>query len=262
MGFWSPAVIVGDARRHGVRVLPVDLHRSEGTCTVVADGLRLGFNYVKGLGEASIARVLEARLTGPFADLGDFCRRTRLPPRLVEHLILAGAMDGWKIPRRRLLWELGRLRYPIDALDLVFAEEGVQLPELSAAERFALERQLLGVSVDGHVMQFYRAWLETHGVLSSADLAGCQNGSPVRVAGLVVVHQTPPTAKGVHFITLEDEHGLLDIIVRPDVYERNRRVLHGSGLLVVVGILQRREGVVNVIAEQVAVINTETFGSL
>jgi error-prone DNA polymerase len=251
MGFWSPAVVVNDARRHGLQVLPVDLHRSEGTCTPTESGLRLGFNYVKGLGDASITRLVEARLAGPFEDLGAFCRRTRLPQRLVEHLILAGAFDGWGIPRRRLLWLLGTLRYEADELELVFSDDGVSLPELSTAEKFALERSLLGVSIDTHVLEFYRAWLDAHGILSSADVRQRRNGDKVRVAGLVVMHQSPPTAKGVHFISLEDECGLLDLIVWPDVYARYRRVLHGASLLLVEGVVQRREAVLNVIAKRV-----------
>lgn len=255
MGFWSPAVVVNDARRHDIQVLPADLHRSEGTCTVVEGGLRLGFNYVKGWGEASIGRLLDARLVGPFADLGDVCRRTRLPPRLIENLIMAGACDGWGVPRRKLLWQLGKLRYQADELDLDFPEDGVWLPELSAAEKFALERALLGVSLDGHIMEFYRAGLETRGVLSSDDLKRQANGDRVAVAGLVVVHQAPPTAKGVHFISLEDEHGLLDVIVWPDMYARYRRVLHGATLLLVEGTLQRRGHVYNVIMRRAAALS-------
>jgi error-prone DNA polymerase len=255
MGFWSPAVIVNDARRHAVRVLGVDIHRSADTCRVVEGGLRLGFNYVKGLGEASSARLVEARLAGPFTDLTDFCRRTRLPQRLVENLILAGAFDEWKTPRRKLLWELGKLRYPVDELDLVFADDGVRLPELSTFEKFAVERALLGVSIDGHLMAFYRAGLDEHGILSTADIKQHANGDTVRCAGLVVVHQAPPTAKGVHFVTLEDEHGLLDVIVRPDVYQRYRRVLHQASVLIFEGTVQQRDGVVNVIAGRVASIS-------
>ncbi len=254
MGFWSPAVIVNDARRHELRVLPVDIHLSAARCVSFDGGLRLGFNSVKGVGEAGSDRLVEARLEGPFAGLTEFCRRTRLPPRVVEHLILTGACDAWKIPRRKLLWELGKLRYQVDALDLNFADDGVTLLELSAAEKFGLERSLLGVSVDGHPMEFYRAWLDAHAVLSTAGVKACQNGESARVAGLVVVHQAPPTAKGVHFITLEDEHGLLDLIVWPAVYERYRRVLHGASVLAAAGIVQRRDGVVNVIAQQVAVV--------
>jgi error-prone DNA polymerase len=91
-------------------------------------------------------------------------------------------------------------------------------------------------------------------VLSSADLRQHQNGDQVRVGGLVVVHQAPPTAKGVHFVTLEDEHGLMDVIVRPDVYERYRRVLHQAGLLLVEGVVQRRDGVINVVAGRAAAL--------
>jgi error-prone DNA polymerase len=113
---------------------------------------------------------------------------------------------------------------------------------------------MLGVSVDGHLMEFYRAWLDEHGVLSTAAVRQHPNGDIVKCAGLVVVHQAPPTAKGVHFITLEDEHGLLDLIIRPDVYERYHRVLHGASLLVAAGTVQRRDGTTNVITERVAAL--------
>lgn len=251
MGFWSPAVIVGDARRHGLTILPVDIHRSSGTCEAGENSLRLGLNYVKGFGDASIRRVLEARLAGPFVNLLDFCRRTRLPQRLVENLILVGAFDAWGIPRRKLLWELGKLRYQIDDLDLVYADDEVALPRLTAVEQFAFERSLLNVSIDSHPLAFYREWLDRQGIASSADVCEQPPGASVRLAGLVVVHQAPPSAKGVHFLTLEDEFGLIDVILRPEVYERFRRVLHGADLVVVGGTLQRREAVVNIVASQV-----------
>jgi error-prone DNA polymerase len=252
MGFWSPAVIVNDAKRHGIAVLPVDILKSEARCSLEDGNLRLGFNYVKGAGEASAARIVEERFSAPFRHVADFCRRTRLPPRLVEHLIMAGAFDRWQIPRRKLLWELGKLRYQVEELDLIFPDDGVILPELSEGDKQVLERSLLGVSTNGHVLDFYRAWLEQHGFLSSADLRQCQNGDLVRVGGWVVVHQAPPSAKGFHFVTLEDEYGLFDIIVRPDIYEHYRRILHQGGLLLVAGVMQRRDEVLNVIAQQVA----------
>jgi len=251
MGFWSPAVIVNDARRSGIEILPVHIHLSQAKCEAQGSSLRLGFNYVKGFGEASIARLLDARLDGPFADLMDFCRRARLPARLVEHLILTGAFDTWAVPRRKLLWEAGKLSYPVDELGLIFPDDGVSLPELSERERFALEFPLLGVSPQGHLMEFYREWRAAHGVLTTADARACANGKAIQVAGLVVVHQAPPSAKGFHFVTLEDEFGLLDVILRPDVYAHYKRMLHGAGVLVAEGVMQRRDGTYNLLARRV-----------
>ena len=145
MGFWSPAVLVGDARRHGIAILPVDIHRSQGKCTVEQGNIRLGFNYVDGFGEVGITQLEEARKAKAFINLKDFCRRSRLPRRLVENFIVAGAMDAWG-PRRSLLWELGQLDYYEKGLDLTFPNNGIELPSLSQAEAMRLEYGVLGLS--------------------------------------------------------------------------------------------------------------------
>ena len=171
-----------------------------------------------------------------------------------EDLIRVGAMDAWKPPRRRLLWELGRLRYHEEELDLVFPDDGIELPPLSRAEEMGAEYEVLGLSTGDHLMALYRPWLAEQGILSSRELAACPAGRRVRVAGLVVVHQAPPTAKGHHFITLEDEEGLINVIVRPDVYACYRRILHAAPLLIVEGVVQRRDGVVNLLALRAAAL--------
>src|SRR5690606_5163028 len=194
MGFWSPAVIVNDAKRHGLKVYRADVNRSAAACTVEAGGLRLGLGYVKGLGEAGSRRVVEARGETPFGSLADLCRRTRLPRSLVENLILAGALDGWGIPRRRLLWELGRLRYPAEALPLAFPGYEVALPPLGEAEALGHELGLTGVAAGRHPLSFYRDWLAGRGIRGCGDLAGCRDGDVVRVAGRPGRHPAPPAA--------------------------------------------------------------------
>jgi error-prone DNA polymerase len=248
MGFWSPAVLVGDARRHGISILPVEIHYSRGRCEVEQGGIRLGLNYVQGLGEASIARLEEARENQAFTGLADFCQRTQIPRRIIENLILVGAMDAWRIPRRKLLWELGKLRYQEEELDLFFADDGVQFPSLSPAEAMAAEYDLLGLSTGDHVMTLYRPWLTRKGILAGYELKAIKDGQRVRVAGLVVVHQAPPTAKGHHFITLEDEEGLINVIVRPGVYVHYRRIFHTARLLIVEGIVQKKGDVISLLA--------------
>jgi len=252
MGFWSPAVLIGDARRHKLPIWPLDLACSQGRCTVEQGGIRLGFNYVKGMGEESIARLLKARADGSFRTLADFCRRTRLPRRLVEKLILAGAMDEWGQPRRKLLWQLGGLHYKEEMLDLVFPPDGVDLPSLSRSEAFALSYEVLGLSAEAHLLGFYRAWLREQGILDSQALQAQPDGERLRVAGLVVVHQSPPTAKGVHFITLEDEFGLMDVVLWPQVYARYRTLLGRASLLLVAGAVQWQEGVVSLLGHHLA----------
>jgi error-prone DNA polymerase len=175
MGFWTPAVLVGEARRRGVVVLPVDVERSEAVCTVEEGAIRLGFNYVKGLGEEQVGRILAGR---PFADLASFYRLVR-PGRLAaERLIMAGAFDHWGIPRRQLLWDLGMLKG--EGLDLVVENGPLVLPDLSPGEATLVEHALLGVSAGDHLLAFYRPWLDEQGVIRSDRLAGLENG---RAAG-------------------------------------------------------------------------------
>jgi error-prone DNA polymerase len=187
--------------------------------------------------------------------LGDFCRRTQLPRRLIEHLILGGAMDAWGRTRRALLWELGKLDYRPDTLPLHLAEDTIEFPPVSLLEVMGIEYELLGMSLRDHIMTLYRTRLTERGILGSRALEGCIDGQQVRTAGQVLVHQAPPTAKGHHFVTLEDEDGFINVIVRPDVYAQYRRILRESPLLIVEGKVQRHGGVTNLIARAVSALH-------
>ncbi len=252
MGFWTPAVLVNEVRRLGMPVFPVDIHTSRAACWPEGGGIRLGLSTVKGLGEEPIGRVIAGREDRPYDSLADFCKRTRLGRQVVEHLILAGALDGWGTPRRDLLWELGTLAYQEDALDLVFAHESVPLPQLSPAEAMLAEQEVMGLSPGDHVMTFYRHTLSARGIVGSRELGESANGRRVRAAGLLVVHQSPPTAKGFHFLTLEDEDGMMNVIIRPVIYERYRQVIRHHRLLLVGGEAQREGHVVNLMAEWIS----------
>jgi len=245
MGFWTPAVLINDARRRGISVHGVDLHHSMWRCTVEDGAIRLGFNYVREITQAQAEAIQSAR---PFRDLGDLIRRVRLPRRAAEHLIQSGAMDGcgWG-GRRELLWGLGLLCEP-DALGLSVESVAVSLPALSAAESAGMEVAMTGLSTGPHPMVAYRERLRREGLCTCADLLACSQGERVRIAGLVVVHQAPPTAKGFHFLTLEDEFGFINVIVRPPVYARYRQLIRAHPLLIVEGEVQREGEVVNVIA--------------
>jgi len=261
MGFYSPEVLMGDAQRHGVPILHPDVNRSLDECTLErvplpshasiqqeqkalgcghADlNIRLGLRYIHGLGEAWRQRLLERRAEHPYRDLPDLCRRTRLPRSVVENLVRSGTLDGWGQKRRDLLWALGGLDYRPEELDMEVPLGAVALPRLNPRERLSWEYELLDLAPGDHVMRLYRAQLRTQRVLSSAEVAQRQDGQTVRVAGLVVMRQRPPTAKGHVFITLEDEEGLVNLIVRPAVYERYRLALRNSTLLWAEGRLQR-----------------------
>jgi error-prone DNA polymerase len=252
MGFWPPAILVRDAQRHNIEVLSVDILRSQARCRTDGRRIRLGLNYINGLGEQGAQRIIEARQTKSFADLADFCHRTRLPRRIIEALIMAGSCDGWGRPRRQLLWELGTLRYQEDELDLPVPGSNVELPRLTRAEVHMAEVAVLRLSTGDHIMAFYREWLDQQGTCTSLTLETCDDGQRVKVAGHCVVHQAPPTAKGFHFLTLDDEWGMINIIISPGVVMRDGRHLHSGRLLLVEGSVQREANVVNIIAQRVA----------
>lgn len=191
--------------------------------------------------------VIEAREDVPFANLTDFCRRTRLPTVLVEHLIVAGAFDSWGEARRALLWQLGQIDNRTDLLPLVFETDMVALPQVGAMETIEDEWHMLGLSLREHPMALHRKTLQTRGIVSSRDLAALRDDIQVTTAGMMLIHQAPPTAKGFHFVTLEDEFGFINVIVRPDVYVRYRRVLREAVFMQVAGRVQREGRVTNVL---------------
>jgi error-prone DNA polymerase len=242
--------------------------------------IRLGLRYVHGLGEVWQARIVEQRETSPrnnqeakrFLTLQDFCQRTNLPRSLVENLIRAGALDSLGHTRRDLLWELGGLVYYEGNrkaygaggvrgthIDLDIPIEPAALPILTQAERMTWEHELLGLAPGDHVMSLYRESLQAQGVLSSQDLNACQDGQLVRLAGYAVVRQRPPTAKGYLFITLEDEDGLMNLIVRPRVYEQYRNALRNAPLLWVEGRLQRERQALSILVHSATALDSPSI---
>jgi error-prone DNA polymerase len=243
MGFYSPEVLIGDAKRHGVAFLPPDIiHSNWGAILKQVErgkwAVRLGMGSVSGLGQAAWERIAAARAVAPFADLGDFCRRTRLPRSLVGDLIRSGPLDSLG-ERRMLLWQLGEVEYRDDRLEMETLTAAVSLPPLDPLEQTGWEYELLGFSPAGQLLRHYRESLRRAGVLRCADVKECQAGRRLWTAGMAVVRQRPATAKGVTFLSLEDESGLLDVVLKPQVYERCRAVLHTAPLLLVQGIVQR-----------------------
>ena len=257
-GFYSPGVIVGDARRHGVRVLGPDLARSDHRCTLERDAggemaVRLGLRFVRGLAEETGAALVAARHRGgPFADLADLCRRARglMSPQAVTALIAGGACDGWGEPRRQLLWALPSTWRKATGLPLPVTP--VTLPDESPVERAAGERWATGLPVGLHPVATQRAALAARGVLPVAALADTPEGATVVVAGMVAVMQAPPTAKGVMFITLEDETGLGNLVLAPVTVRRCRAALHAAPVVLATGRVQRRGATVNVQVTEVA----------
>jgi error-prone DNA polymerase len=267
MGFYSPEVIIGDARRHGVEILPVDVNASHARCTVEDGRLRLGFRYVEGIGATQLAQLERARRDGPYSSLRDFLRRTGLSREAVENLIAIGAFRELGLRRRELLWQLGLIYRPDvhhaatarpdapfrplqEELRLPIEQDLVTLPEMTPQEEAEADYAVSGLSPRYHWMQFFRPRLN-EGIATSVMLDRLRDGERVRVAGLVVCRQRPATAKGFLFVTLEDEFGLANVIVKPPVYERFRLLWRLEPVITVSGVLQRRDGTTNVVAARV-----------
>lgn len=253
MGYYAPATLINDAKRLGIQVLPPRLGVSRAKCTLEEGKIRLGFTYIARMGNTQAETVEKAQEDGPFTDLADFYRRTELPKNVVLNMILAGVMDEWGRDRRDLVWELGTLPGK-DELPLNFNNEKVSLTPLTPQEREKWERVILGVTTGNHVMTQLRSKLEARGIISSATLEQCPDEAEVWVAGVAILHNAPLTAKGFHFVTLDDEFFFfMNIIVRPDTYVTYRNVLRDApmAMILVKGKVQREETVVNVIATHV-----------
>jgi error-prone DNA polymerase len=252
MGFYPPHVLTKDAQRHGIEVLSPDVNRSGAGCTVEEGAVRIGFAYVQGIGEDA-ARALgeERRRNGPFRSLSDFVRRVRLKREPIENLIQVGAFDQFGLNRRELLWQLGLLYRPSNgqlALPLPVEQDMVPLPKMTDWERMAADYSILALSPQYHPMALMRPHLH-EGIVSTAHLERLPDGTQVEVAGLVVCRQRPMTAKGFVFMLLEDEFGMANVVIKPQLYERYRSLVRAEPFVLVRGELQRRDGTTNLIAE-------------
>jgi error-prone DNA polymerase len=267
MGFYRPSALVEDAKRHGLRVLPVDVNASGERCSPVGTDhrtLRIGLGYVRDLGEeGSAAIVAERDHNGPFRSFEDFLERLRgspVGPRALRSLIVTGAFEALGVPRRELLWRWQegwgggglRGRVPPQA-ELRLSAPAPPLPAPSELERSRLEHLVLGLSTGRHPVHFHRQRLRALGALPSRRARRRPPGHRLRVGGIVITRQAPATAHGVRFLTLEDEEGQVNVVVRPEVYERHRRAL-GRPLLVVEGTVQSRDGVWSLLAEEITAV--------
>ena len=253
MGFYSTEVLVNDARRHAVVVKPVEVNASEYWSHVEADGsLRLGFHLVRGLGSAQKERLEAALAGGAFPDLLSFAQRSQLEKEALENLAVAGAFSPWFGSRREAMWALRALdereaRGELGKL-MDVEEPNVRFARLTLKAETTFDLWSTGVTTKAQAVAHFRPQLDAHRVIPAQRLAEMPNHLVCRVGGLVITRQRPGTAKGFVFLTLEDETGLVNVIVRPDVYERYRRVIRLSNMLVIEGVLQREQGVTDLLA--------------
>jgi error-prone DNA polymerase len=229
-------------------------HADESTMAV-----RIGLRYVRNLGDGLLERIeTERRTRGPFRGLEDFVRRTGAGTDAIEGLATAGAFGCFGLSRRDALWAAAALREarPDKLPGLVTGLDAPALPGMTAPEEAAADLWSMGLSPTAHPTEFTRAALEERGVLTIAGLAAVPHRTVVEVAGVVTHRQRPGTARGVIFINLEDETGLLNVICSPGLWRRHRRVARTSSALLVRGILERHQGVVNLVAHRLAPLPT------
>ncbi|WP_408591150.1 error-prone DNA polymerase [Novosphingobium sp.] len=262
MGFYAPAQIVRDAAEHGVTVLPVDVNHSHWDCTLelLEDkriALRLGLRQIDGLAEYLAAALVGAREEhGPFADLPAIKERAGLSPPVIERLAAADACGSLGLSRRQALWQARSLIAPAELpLFAAMAARGegeerrrTVLPVMPLGEEVVADYQTQRLSLKAHPLAFLRPMLAERGFVRACDLRARTVRSMVHVAGVVLVRQQPGSAKGVCFITLEDETGVINLVIWPDLKEKQRKVVMGARLMEVRGRVEYDDEVIHVIA--------------
>jgi error-prone DNA polymerase len=269
MGFYSPAVLVKDAQRHGLRVKPIDAQISAWPCTVEHEesgslSLRLGLNYAKGLRKESAEALIGARSqVGPFRSAEDIALRVPTLNRreftLLAQIGALNRLDGIR-DRRDALWQVERaakFEGPLlreNSESLREDDDARPLRPMNIEDRLVADYSGTGLTIGKHPMYYRRAQLQPLGVLSATDLRQCRNGEFVKTAGCVIARQRPGTAKGFIFLSMEDETGIANVIVTPDLYERERLQVTTSKFLMVEGALQNVDGVIHVKATHLTVL--------
>ncbi|MCA9249160.1 MAG: error-prone DNA polymerase, partial [Planctomycetales bacterium] len=275
MGFYAPAQLVRNAIEHGVAVRPVDVNASEWHCTLEdwndkddvprrsseshmppsTLALRLGLRMVLGLSAGDAEALVTARRAGPFLSLDDFTRRTRLPAAAVERLAAADAFASLAVDRRGALWQaLGCHEDP--AARPLFANEvddtppPETLPRLSEQQQVFADYQTSGLSLRTHPVAFYRTELDTMDVVAAEQLLHWPEDRPASVAGLVLMRQRPSTAKGITFVTLEDETGTANLVIHQHIWEHYYRIARGASALIARGRLERKYNVVHLVVRR------------
>jgi error-prone DNA polymerase len=296
MGFYAPAQLVRDAKEHGVRVLPVDVNASGWHARLEVDGksgkrkaesrgsasrgsvrgqrlasqpaVRLGLEQVYGLGEAAGRRIEEARQAGPFRLPHELARRAQLDRESLLHLSRAGAFESLGLDRRRAVWEAMRCLDRPESQPLLQGlqdesdsdeEDDLLLPEMTRQEEVIADYRAAGLSLRSHPLHFERDAFAERGIVTAADAGVAPEGRRIQVAGIVLTKQRPATAGGTIFLTIEDETGAANIVVRPDVWQAADHAVRRAAVLVVHGRIQRRGQVVHILATSLEPLTLATL---
>lgn len=262
MGFYAPAQLVRDAREHGVEVRHPDVNASDWDASLeprdeeARHALRLGLRSIDGFREAWAERIMEVRAERPFADLEDLRLRARLPPAALDRLAEADAFGSLDLSRRQGLWAAKGAAPAATAplfeamgLDEADGRPPEALPELAPSEEVVGDYQAIRLSLKGHPVSFLRERLEAAGAVTAEAYQGLADGRRVRVGGVVLVRQRPGTAKGVCFMTVEDETGVANLVLWESVFERFRPTAMGARMVLASGRVQSAEGVTHLVVE-------------
>jgi error-prone DNA polymerase len=256
MGFYAPAQLIQDARKHHVEVLPVEVNSSDWDCTIEAgQALRLGFRLIKGFQAAWAERLIEARRAKRFSSMRDLLLRIRLPLSQVTILAEADAFRGLKDSRRESLWKA----YAADARPrqlLLFEQIGLDgsvsgLPGMELEEEVYADYRTTGLSLRPHPLSFQRERLNHLGVQPIGDLVKLPHDALVKLAGIVLLRQRPSTAKGITFVTIEDETGTANLVLRQAVWEHYRQITRHSAAWIVRGKVETKDTVIHVVVHRV-----------
>jgi error-prone DNA polymerase len=255
MGFYAPAQIVRDAREHGVEVREIDVNHSDWDCTLEGGAMRLGLRQVDGLQREAADRLVARR---PYASVEELHSRGGVPVHAIQRLAAADAFRSIGLDRRAALWDSCALKEAPDLPLFIHAEardegsesEPAMLPVMPLAEHVVNDYQTIRLSLKAHPMTFLREHYATKKFVTADQLKSIKDGKRLSIAGLVLIRQRPGSAKGVVFITIEDETGVANLVVWPDVFEKQRKIVMGARLMAVDGVVQSEEGVIHVVARR------------
>ncbi len=268
MGFYGPAQLVSDARDHGVQVAGIDVNASQWDCTLENLQLRLGLLMIRGLPHSVGQRIVELRQAhGTYRDLADFTRRTRLGQAMVTRLAEAGALSSLAGDRRAAYWQSlaqDKTAKELNLLEATGADVDDALPEFLQAmpeiEEVYADYETTGLSLRAHPVSFVREQLDRLRVVTAEQLRSTHDGRYVRVAGLVLLRQRPSTAKGITFVTLEDETGTMNLVLKPTIWQRHFKIARQSNAWLVHGVLENRESIIHVVVGRVEDLSEQVAG--
>ena len=262
MGFYSPATLVKDAQRHGLRVRPIDVTSSDWDCSLEHDGdkimVRVGLRYVRGLQQFATEAIVNQRTRAPFLSVDDLALRVpELSKANLAMLARIGALNNIstnaRMHRRDVLWQVEKAGRRVGPLlqSIVEPDDTSPLSRMDDNERLVSDYHGTGLTTGPHPMAYHRKELRSMGIISSVELRALPHGRRAKIAGSVITRQRPGTAKGLIFMTLEDETGNANVIVMPEFYEKNRAAVLYERFVVISGVVQSQDNIVHLRAQEI-----------